>query len=256
MAPPRGASDLANVSLSTVVASVRKDKQRVLVCESFGGQDEPVDGIVSRFVQQGVLPAFPALRIRDQPDERTFQRFEEVGTDLGQLLTSAQKTKAVKASDRDMARAVGRLSSGLYIVTARRGAAVSAMVASWVAPASYEPLGLTIAVADDRAIGSLLQVGDGMVLNVLEQGSSLELMKHFLQRFPAGADRFEGVDWFQSAGCGCPVLRGACAHLECRVVSRIHTGDHWVTYAEVLAGGVARKRAQTAVHHRKVATYY
>ena len=33
-----------------------------------------------------------------------------------------------------------------------------AMVASWVAQASFEPLGLTVAVAKDRAIESLMQV--------------------------------------------------------------------------------------------------
>jgi len=35
----------------------------------------------------------------------------------------------------------------------------SAMVASWVSQASFEPLGLTIAVAKDRAIESMMQVG-------------------------------------------------------------------------------------------------
>lgn len=35
---------------------------------------------------------------------------------------------------------------------------LSAMVASWVSQASFEPLGLTIAVAKDRAIESMMQV--------------------------------------------------------------------------------------------------
>lgn len=35
------------------------------------------------------------------------------------------------------------------------------MVASWVSQASFEPLGLTIAVAKDRAIESMMQVGRG-----------------------------------------------------------------------------------------------
>mmetsp|Transcript_44820 Transcript_44820/g.103544 ORF Transcript_44820/g.103544 Transcript_44820/m.103544 type:complete len:131 (+) Transcript_44820:193-585(+) len=130
------------------------------------------------------------------------------------------------------------------------------MVASWVAPASLEPPGLTVAVAYDRAIGSLLQVGDSMVLNILEQGSSLPVVKHFLKRFPPGADRFAGVEWAEAPGCGCPVLEAACAYLECEVVSRLDSGDHWVTYMKVTGGGVARPDAQTAVHHRKVATYY
>ena len=36
--------------------------------------------------------------------------------------------------------------------------ALCTQVASWVAQASFEPLGLTIAVAKDRAIESLMQV--------------------------------------------------------------------------------------------------
>jgi len=46
-------------------------------------------------------------------------------------------------------------------------------------------------------------------------------MKHFLQRFPPGADRFAGVSWAPAAGCGSPVLREAVAHMECRVQARI-----------------------------------
>ena len=57
-----------------------------------------------------------------------------------------------------MAKALARVSGGLYVVTAERGGAKGAMIASWVAQASFEPLGLTIAVAKDRAIESLMQV--------------------------------------------------------------------------------------------------
>lgn len=67
------------------------------------------------------------------------------------------------------------------------------MIASWVAQASFEPLGLTIAVAKDRAIESLMQVGDSFVLNCLPEGNYQATMKHFLKRFPPGADRFEGI---------------------------------------------------------------
>ena len=59
--------------------------------------------------------------------------------------------------DPSVAKALGKLSSGLYVVTAAHSDVRSAMVASWVAQASFEPLGLTIAVAKDRAIESLMQ---------------------------------------------------------------------------------------------------
>jgi flavin reductase (DIM6/NTAB) family NADH-FMN oxidoreductase RutF len=67
------------------------------------------------------------------------------------------------------------------------------MFASWVAQASFKPLGRSVAVAKDRAIESLLHVGDRFVLNVLEEGNYQGLMKHFLKRFPPGSDRFAGV---------------------------------------------------------------
>jgi flavin reductase (DIM6/NTAB) family NADH-FMN oxidoreductase RutF len=67
----------------------------------------------------------------------------------------AKKKAAMPA---DVAKAMARLSSGLYVVTAANSSASGAMIASWVAQASFEPLGLTVAVAKDRAIESLMQV--------------------------------------------------------------------------------------------------
>ena len=46
-----------------------------------------------------------------------------------------------------------------------------------VSQASFEPLGLTVAVAKDRAIESLMQVGDTFVLNCLGEGQYGPLMK-------------------------------------------------------------------------------
>jgi hypothetical protein len=42
-------------------------------------------------------------------------------------------------------------------------------------------------------------------------------MKHFLKRFPPGADRFEGVDWFPAQRSAAPVLAKAIAYMECKV---------------------------------------
>lgn len=58
-----------------------------------------------------------------------------------------------------------------------------------VVQASFKPYGITIAVAKDRAIESLMQVGDTFVLNCLEENNYSKLMKHFLKRFPPGGQR-------------------------------------------------------------------
>jgi flavin reductase (DIM6/NTAB) family NADH-FMN oxidoreductase RutF len=130
------------------------------------------------------------------------------------------------------------------------------MVASWVSQASFDPPGLTVAVAKDRAIEALLQVEDRFVLNILREDNHQPLLRHFLKRFPPGADRFAGVATLEGAAAGGPVLGDALAYLGCRVTQRMETPDHWVLYALVEEGNVADASAPTAVHHRKVGNHY
>jgi len=174
---------------------------------------------------------------------------------LGQLLTKAKAIQKMKSLDGDLDKALGRLSGGLYIITAQKGDASSAMLASWVSQASTEPLGITIAVAKDRAIESFMHVGDRFVLNVLEEGNYQHLMRHFLKRFKPGQDRFEGVET-QPAGNGAPILTEALAYLECQVVTRMEGDDHWIVYSTIDMGRVSNLDGLTAVHHRKVGNHY
>jgi flavorubredoxin/flavin reductase (DIM6/NTAB) family NADH-FMN oxidoreductase RutF len=254
--PPSTASDAATTgtTLSTVLAAA-KEKQVFGMFESGGGDDEPVYPILNKFRALGLIPGFGAIQIKETPGENTYKLCEEAGTDLGQLLTRDRSIKQIKAFDADLEKALGRISSGLYIITAKKGKISSAMVASWVNQASFQPLGVTIAVARDRAIESLMQVGDRFILNVLEEGNYQELMKHFLKRFSPGADRFAGVKT-QSATDGSPILTDALAYMECEVVSRMECSDHWIVYSTVNAGRVSKPESITAVHHRKLGNSY
>ncbi len=244
----------AQAAVSTILAAV-KAKQVVGLFECYGGDDEPVDPLVNRFTNAGLKQGFPAIRIKDTPTDITYQACEESGTDLGQLLTQKDKAQKVKAIDNELEKALGRISSGLYILTAQKGELNGAMLASWVSQASFEPLGFTVSVAKDRAIESLMQVGDRFVLNILEEDNYQLLMKHFLKRFPPGGDRFEGVKTRQAEN-GSPILSDALAYLECEVSSRMECSDHWIVYSTVHTGKVSKPEAMTAVHHRKVGNYY
>lgn len=253
MAPPHDSPGAA--AFGTVLASVNT-KQRFLVVESYGGDDEPVDIMSRSLTAAGLEALLDPVKVREDPSPATYQECEEAGTDLAQLLTSKDALQARKASmSPEVAKALGRVSGGLYVVTAARDNSRSAMIASWVAQASLEPLGLSIAVAKDRAIESLMQEGDQFVLNCLPEGGFGPTMKHFLKRFPPGQDRFEGVG-FTDAECGSPIIDAASAHVECMVVSRMETADHWIVYAEATGGAVRESGVQTATHRRAVATYY
>jgi flavin reductase (DIM6/NTAB) family NADH-FMN oxidoreductase RutF len=246
-------------SVGTLLAAL-KPKQWVACYDAFGGNDQPIDTVAGQLRALGQKSAFEPLRIRQVPHTGDYQRCEEAGTDLGQLLTKARTIAAMKALDGDLDKALGRLSGGLYVVTARQGegaeARSGAMVASWVSQASFDPPGITVAVAKDRAIEALMQVDDRFVLNILREDNHQELLRHFLRRFPPGADRFAGVSTLDGMATGGPVLGDALAFLGCRVVQRLEGPDHWIIYAVVEQGNVADTQANTAVHHRKVGNHY
>lgn len=244
----------AQTAISTILAAATS-KQSVGIFESGGAESEPSYPLLNKFLDLGLTPGFSSILVKEAPGEATYQLCEEAGTDLGQWLSRDRSIKQIKAIDTELEKALGKISGGLYIITAQKGNLSSAMLASWVAQASFKPLGVTIAVAKDRAIESLMHVGDRFVLNVLEEGNYQGLMKHFLRRFPPGADRFAGVKTYAATN-GSPILADALAYLECEVVSRMECGDHWAIYSTVQVGRLSKPDALTAVHHRKVGNHY
>ncbi|HEY9909025.1 MAG TPA: diflavin flavoprotein [Thermosynechococcaceae cyanobacterium] len=254
--PPQSGEFAAatRTALNTILAAAHA-KQSFGLFESGGGDDESVYPLRNSLQEAGLVESFSPILIKESPTATTEQLCIEAGTDLGQWLTRDRSIKQMKSLDGDLDKALGRLSGGLYIITAKKGEAASAMLASWVAQASLKPLGISIAVAKDRAIESFMQVGDRFVLNVLEEDKYQPLMKHFLRRFAPGADRFAGIKTY-SAENGGPILAAALAFLECEVVSRMDCGDHWIVYSSVDNGRVSNLDALTAVHHRKVGNHY
>lgn len=252
--PPLADQNAIANKMGAILACV-KNKQVVGLYESYGGNDEPIDPLSSKLLDLGLNAGFAPIRIKETPHEAIYQICEESGVDLGQILTKKAQISKRKSLDTDLDKAMGRLSGGLYIITAQKSETKGAMLASWVTQASFDPPGFTVAVAKDRAIESLMQVEDKFVLNILEEGKYQNLMKHFLKRFPPGADRFEGVKT-QTAENKSPILADALAYLECEVISRMDCGDHWVVYSKVTTGRVSKPDALTAVHHRKVGNYY
>ncbi len=244
----------AKTAVQTILAAV-KPKQLVGMVTACGIEDEPIDPLMNHFRDLGLQPGFEPIRIQGEPTSITYQACEEAGTDLAQWLLKSHQIKQMKAWDSDLDRALGRLVGGLYIVTAKQQERCSAMVASWVAQASLDPPGLTLAVAKDRAIEALLHTGDQFVLNVLQEGHQLKLMRHFLKWFPPAADRLAGI-LTQDASNGGIILAEALAYLECEVKSRTEAGDHWLIYAQVSTGRVANPEGMTATHYRKVGNHY
>ena len=238
-----------------VVLSAASKSKLAGVFGSFGWSGEAIDLLEGKFKDAGYSFGFEPIRVKFTPDASTLKACEEAGTDFAQQLKKAKKKKAPKISATSVEKAIGRLVGSLCIVTAKQDNVSSAMLASWVAQATFTPPGFTVAVAKERAVEGLMHTGSDFVLNILAEGNHLKLMKHFLKPFGPGEDRFEGVETKETEE-GQLVLEESIAYLECSVANRMDCGDHWVVYATVSGGEVMDDRAKTAIHHRKTGTHY
>jgi flavorubredoxin/flavin reductase (DIM6/NTAB) family NADH-FMN oxidoreductase RutF len=253
-------------ALGAVLAEGDRNKP-VGVFGSFGWSGEAIDLLESKLRDGGFRFAFEPIRVKFSPDLATLRTLEETGLSLGRLLITERRRRQLRSPGGGLSesrsnpalQALGRVVGTLSVVTVRRGEGADslsgAMVASWVSQASFSPPGFTVAVARERALESLLHVGDRFALNVLAAGREKALMKRFLQPFAPGADRFEGMELESSPG-GQPVLPEALAWLEATVTARMECGDHWVIYAEAGHGGLLDGSGSPAVHQRRLGSAY
>jgi flavorubredoxin/flavin reductase (DIM6/NTAB) family NADH-FMN oxidoreductase RutF len=238
-----------------IVLSTATNNKLAGVFGSFGWSGEAVDLIEGKLKDAGYRFGFDTIRVKFKPDDATLQLCEEAGTDFAQALKKARKVRPPNQPATTVEQAVGRIVGSLCVLTAKEGDRSSAMLASWVSQASFNPPGLTIAVAKERAVETLTHSGNKFVLNILKEGNHLGLMKQFLKPFGPGEDRFANVA-SQEAENGSPILTDALAYLECSVQNRMESGDHWLVYATVENGKLLDNDGVTAVHHRKSATHY
>ncbi len=238
-----------------IILSTATNNKLAGVFGSFGWSGEAIDLIEGKLTDAGYRFGFEPIRVKFKPNDVTLQTCEQAGTDFAQTLKKAKKVRSTSPSATTVEQAVGRLIGSMCVVTTKQGDMSSAMLASWVSQATFNPPGLTIAVAKERAIESLMYPGSRFVLNILKEGNHLGLMKHFLKPFGPGEDRFAGVT-SQEGEDGMPILNEAIAYLECSVQQRMEAGDHWITYATVDTGKVLNPDGVTAVHHRKSGNHY
>jgi flavorubredoxin/flavin reductase (DIM6/NTAB) family NADH-FMN oxidoreductase RutF len=243
-----------------VILSTAEKTKLAGVFGSFGWSGEAIDLLETKLKDAGYKLGFEPIRVKFKPTEVTLKECEETGTDFAQAVKKAKKASIPKATvieaktDR-VEQAVGRIVGSMTIVTTQQGDLSGAMLASWVSQATFNPPGLTIAVAKERAIESLMHKDGKFVLNILEQGKHIPIMKQFLKPFAPGENRFVGINT-EPAPNGCPILTDSLAYLECNVESRMECGDHWLIYATVDSGKVFNPTGVTAVHHRKSGSHY
>ena len=162
-------------------------------------------------------------------------------------------TIATADTPESLAAALGRIPSGLFVLTARNGDEETGMLASWVQQCSFDPPQVSVAVNKGRFVLDWLAEGAAFVLNVIPEGGKA-LVAHFGKGFDPGEPAFTGLDVKRERDAP-PVLLAAHAYLVCRVVSRADAGDHMLVIGRVTAGAVLHD-AKPTVHVRKTGLRY
>ncbi len=252
-------------ALGTLLSEGNRDKP-VGIFGSFGWSGEAIDLLETKLKDGGFKFSFNPIRIKFSPNKPKIKELEEIGTHFGRKILKKAKQK-IRKSDTGMIssktdptlQALGRVLGSLCVLTASKGKDENnikgAMLASWVSQASFSPPGLSIAVAKDRSVESLLQIGDSFALNILGEKDFKEPLKRFTKPFYPGEDRFEGLD-IELTPNKQVIIPDSLAWLDASVKERMECGDHWVIYAEVLHGNVLKSDSLTAVHHRKSGANY
>lgn len=145
----------------------------------------------------------------------------------------------VGQKDQALGRAIGKIPSGVYILAVRAGNETSAVMASWVQQAGFEPPSLSVALAKERPAYDLIRRGGVFALSVLADGDSA-IMKKYARGIKPGEDPLAGVNVAQTPG-GQPYLADALAWLECRLAQTCEFGgDHDLLVAHITAGAVLK----------------
>jgi len=144
---------------------------------------------------------------------------------------------------------LGRVPSGIFILTIGTGPRATGMLSSWVMQAGFEPPMVSVAVKLGRYVCDWLSEGQPFVLNLVGQSQS-HFLKHFGKGFEPGAAAFAGLAITHCAR-GVPILKGAVGHLECEPVRHVDSGDHRIFLANVVRGKLNQSDAKPMVHVRK-----
>lgn len=155
-----------------------------------------------------------------------------------------------------LSQALGRVPSGLYILTVRQGERSTGMLASWVQQAGFEPPMVTVALQRDRYVADWVDATGRFTLNQLATGSKA-LIRHFGRGFAPDAPAFEGIELrHDQEARGGPVLAAALAYLDTEVVGQVSEGDHRIFVARIVEGVLLNPDAEPFVHVRANGFHY
>jgi len=150
-------------------------------------------------------------------------------------------------------QALGRIASGVAVLTAQDGDLSGAMLASWYQQVSFEPPMISFAAKRGRPVAEMIQHSKKLALNILHTGQK-DMLAHFGRGFEPGQDPFAGIA-IERQSLGVPLLKHSLCFLECELRQVYDAGDHQLFVAEVVNAG-NEEEGQPMVHLRRNGFHY
>lgn len=144
-------------------------------------------------------------------------------------------------SDDKIKDALLTMPYGFYSITSCTSDDANAMVANWVTQASFEPRLIALGLQKTSFTHGLLEKGGSFAINIFSQEDSEAIMP-FTKGRSKNPDKMKDASYSDAPVTGCPVLEGASAYVECRVVQIVDVGgDHDIVVGEVVGGDVLKE---------------
>lgn len=143
-------------------------------------------------------------------------------------------------SDDAIKDALRLMPYAFYSITSRHGDEVNAMVANWLTQVSFEPRQVALGLQKTSLSHSLIVGSKVFTVNIFHK-ADVELMKPFTKGRAKNPEKMVSAQYTAAPITGCPILAGAAAYFECRVVNTVDSGgDHDIIVGEVVGAGVLK----------------
>ncbi|MGA9768423.1 MAG: flavin reductase family protein [Blastocatellia bacterium] len=135
----------------------------------------------------------------------------------------------MSVSKDEFRSALGRFASGVTVVTTTsKDDKPSGITVSAFSSVSLEPPLILVCIDKRASVHDLFEKGHHFAVNILAEDQEI-LSRRFASKEP---DRFSGTGYTEGE-TGAPILTGALASIECRVVHAYPGGDHTIIVGEV-----------------------
>lgn len=127
---------------------------------------------------------------------------------------------------------------GFYSLTSRNKDDVNAMVANWITQASFEPRLLVICLQKSSYTHKVIEDGGVFAINIFKKENQDRMMP-FTKGRSKRPDKMNEARYSEAPETGCPILEGASAYIECKLVRMIDIGgDHDIVVGRAIGAGV------------------